>query len=424
MDSPSPETSFVERRATRRQYEPLLPEFFPVKLVGPFISVDFAIGSTFERAVSSLSRRYPAREALLDTGVAIDTRVTPRKVLAWLRSMPSYQAGMQLRLGHDTDAGLAFDKSAELVELVHPGRSVVYLTRRPLSAPERSFFARPRPNLLLMPTATPRSAALGVLADPLELVRSAEGLDPRRIHWVVGPLVSDSLRDAERIVDALPPGSHLTLRALDRLGLAHLEAAAISEEALRQLDHRALARRVAVTDWSCRFGLAAVGRGFFDVDRITSQADLGRRALDLATCAACPSRTQCHGTLDLSAFQRRLARELETLGLTLAAPPVRTGRRSFSVAVLEPTSRGDEAYLSHALGQPISVSLSAGSPGGGEPSGSRHVDGAVLRRWWGHGFLPVNELNAAAQNALEDLRRRLGERVPAPLRGRTTPFAA
>jgi hypothetical protein len=423
MDSPCPDATFVERRATRRQYEPLLPEFFPVKLVGPFISVDFAIGSTFERTVSSLSRRHPAREALLDTGVAIDTRVTPRKVLAWLRSMPSYQAGMQIRLGHDTDAGLAFDKSAELVELVHPGRSVVYLTRRPLSGAERSFFARPRTNLLLMPTATPRSAALGVRADPLELVRSADGLDPGRIHWVLGPLVSDSLRDAERIVDALPPGSHLTLRPLDRLALAQLEAAPISEEALRQLDHRALARRVAVTDWSCRSGLAAVGRGFFDVDRITSQADLGRRALDLATCAACPSRTQCHGPFDLSAFERRLAPELETLGLTHAARPVRTGRRSFSVAVIEPTSRGDEAYLSHALGQPISVSLS-GSPGGGEPPGSRHVDGAVLRRWWGHGFLPVNELNAAAQNALEDLRRRLGDRVPGPLRGRTPPLAA
>lgn len=31
---------------THRAYEPLLPEFFPVKLVGAFISVDFVVGSS------------------------------------------------------------------------------------------------------------------------------------------------------------------------------------------------------------------------------------------------------------------------------------------------------------------------------------------------------------------------------------------
>jgi hypothetical protein len=405
-----------DRRSTHRRYEPLLPEFFPVKLVGSFISVDFAVGSPLDRTTAALSRRHPVREALQDAGVAIDTRVSPRKMLAWLRSMPSYHAGMQIRIGHDGDAGLAFDKSAELAELVHPGRSVVYLTRRPLGAAERAFFGRARPNLLLMPTVTPRSAALGARADPLELVRSAQGLDPRRVHWVLGPLVADSLPDAERIVDALPPGSRLTLRPLDLIALARLGAAPLPAEALRGLDHRALTRRVAVTDWSCRSGLAAVGRGFFDVDRITAQADLGQRALDLATCAACPSRTQCHGELDLGSLQRRLAVGLRTLGLTLALPAVRTGRRSLSVTVRERACRGDEAYLSHALGQPIAVSLSSGAPGSAEPCRPRPLDVTVLRRWWATGFLPVNELNAAAQNALEDLRRRLGTRTPGPLR--------
>jgi len=417
MDPTDRAPSLADRRAAHRRYEPLLPEFFPVKLVGPFISVDFAVGSPVDRAAAALARRHPVREALQDAGAAIDTRVSPRKVLAWLRSMPSYHSGMEIRLGHDTDAGLAFEKGAELAELVHPGRSVVYLARRPLSAAERSFFARPRPNLLLMPTATPRSAALGARADPLELVRSAQGLDPRRIHWVVGPLVDDSLPDAERIVEALPPGSRLTLRPLDPPALARLRATPLPAGALRRLDHRALARRIAVTDFSCRSGLAAVGRGFFDVDRITSQADLGRRALDLATCAACPSRTQCHGELDPRALERRLAAGLATLGLSLAAPPVRTGRRSLAVTVREPAGRGDEAYLCHALGQPVSVSLFSGATGRAEPCGPRPLDAAVLRRWWAHGFLPVNELNAAAQNALEDLRRRLGERIPAPLRG-------
>ena len=416
MNAAAAHASLVDRRMAKRQYEPLLPEFFPVKLIGAFISADFVVGCPFD-CLFCISRRHPAREALFDTGVALDTRVSPRKVLAWLRSMPSYRAGVQLRLGHDTDAGLAFEKSAELIKLVDAGRSIVYLTRRPFGATERAFFARPHTNVLLKLTATPRSADLGVRADPMELVHSAEGLDPSRVHWVLGPLVAESLPDAERIIDALPQGSCITLKPLNTLGLPHLEAVPpLHTAALLGLEHRALARRLVVTEWFCRNGIAAVGRGFFDVDKITGQLDLGRRALDLVTCIGCPSRTQCHGDLDAEAFERRLARELVTLGLTMAGPPERTGPRSFTIRVIEPSSRGDETYLNHALGQPVSIRLSTREPGRSEGGSFCNVDTAVLRRWWAHGFLPVNELNVAAENVLDDLRRHLGDRLPRALR--------
>jgi hypothetical protein len=408
--------AFVDRRTARRAYEPLLPEFFPVKLSGAFISVDFVVGDPFDRA-SHCDTLHPARRALHQAGVAIDTRVSPRKVLAWLRSMPSYRAGVQLRLGHDADTGLAFEKSAELVELVDSSRSIVYLSRRPFDAAERAFLARPRANLLLQLTATPRSAALGVRADPMELVRSAEGLDARRIHWVLGPLAADSLADAERLVEALPPGSRLTLRSLGAPGQAAPEGTPLpSALALQKLEARAVARRLAVTDWFCRAGLAAVGRGFFDVDRITAQSDLGRRALDLVTCADCPSRTQCHGALDLRELQRRLEQELSTIGLNLANPPARTGPRSLALEVLEPATRGDETYLNHALGLPVSVTLRSREADPTRTTLARDLGPAVLRRWWSRGFLPVTELNMAAQNVLDDLRRRLGSRTPQVLR--------
>jgi hypothetical protein len=416
MDAAATRPLSIDRRASKRQYEPLLPEFFPVKLIGAFISVDFVVGCPFDCAFC-ISRRHPAREALFDARVALDTRVSPRKVLAWLRSMPSYLAGVQIRLGHDTDAGCAFEKSADLIELVDPGRSIVYLTRRPFRAAERTFFARPRANVLLKLTATPRSATLGVRPDPLELVHSAEGLNPRRLHWVVGPLAGDSLPDAERIIDALPQGSRITLKPLNPLGLPDLQAVpALPTKALLGLERRAQGRRLVVTEWFCRNGLAEVGRGFFDVDKITGQLDLGRRALDLVTCVECPSRMQCHTELDAEAFEHRLARELRTLGLTLAAPPERTGPRSFTLHVAEPSSRGDETYLNHAVGQPVSITLSTRERGRSEGGSFCNVDAAVLRRWWAHGFLPVSELNVAAENVLGDLRRLLGDRLPGALR--------
>lgn len=405
-----------ERRIHTKRYEPLLPEFFPLKLIGAFISIDFVVGCRFDCSFC-ISRRHPARSALFDAGVAIDTRVSPRRMLSWLRSMPSYLAGVQLRMGHDTDAGLAFDKNAELITLVDPSRSVVYLTRRPFPAVQRDFFAQPRPNVLLKLTATPRAADLGVRADPLELVRSTAGLDPRRMHWVVGPLVASSIPDAVRILDALPPGSRLNLKPLNTLGQATLAAIPpIPDEALADLERRALARGQVVSEWFCPNGIAAVGRGFFDVDKIAAQSDPDRRARDLATCGACPSRESCHGDLDLATFERRLAQELRVIGLTAKAPPQRTGPRSFLLQVAEPSSRGDETYLNHALGQPVNLTLSTRERGSSEGGSFCNVDPGVLRRWWSQGFLPVNELNLAAERVLDDLRRRLGDRLPPALR--------
>jgi hypothetical protein len=394
----------MNRRASARTYDAQLPEFFPVKLVDAYISVDFVVGGGFGGS-SCAPRRHPARRALSEAGVVLDTRVSPRRMLAWLRSMPSYRAGVQLRIGHDTDGGLEFEKSAELIELLDPGRSVAYLTRKPFAPHERAFFAAPRPNLQLELTVTPRSTALGVTQDPLELVRSAAGLDPRGLHWMVGPLAGDGEAEAARLLAALPPGSRLTLRPLEVAGHPELVGVApLGQAARARLEAEAHELGLTVTDWTCRSGLARVGRGFFDVDRLTGQADLARRAHDLITCAACPSRTQCHTPLDEATLLSRLPGELGVVGLTLTAPPARTGPRAFRLDVDQPTSRGDETYLSHALGQPVAITLSTRHREG--EGGRFDVDPAVLRRWYATGFLPVTELNAAAEKVLEDLGRR------------------
>lgn len=385
--------------------DPLLAEFFPVKLIGAFIAVDFVSGCSFGCRFC-ISRRHPAREALFAAGRVVDNGATPDQVFRWLRSMPSYRAGVQIRIGHDTDAGLEFGKSAALIERIDPDRSVVYLTRKPLGGDERAFFGTYRKNLLLKPTATPRSFSLGVRRDPLALVRSLSAVDPRMLHWVVGPLAAGSEGDAERILRALPRGSRLTLKPVSTAGLPALQAVApMAAGELARLTALALGLGHDVTEFFCRGGLARVGRGFFDVDKLTGDPDERGRARALAGCSGCDSREQCHAELELAAMRARLDAELRFLGLTLTAEPVRRGPRSFSLSVAEPSSRGEETYLDHSVGAPVSFTLSTREPGGSEGGSFCRVSPEVLARWQANGFLPVDELAEAARRTLAGLRR-------------------
>ena len=142
----------IDRRGTARRYDALLPEYFPVRLVDDFIRVDFAAAAP-------------------GGGPALDARISPRRMLAWLRSMPSYRAGVPIRIGQETGAGVAAVKGAELAELLDPGRPAVWVARQPLTPAERALLSRPRGNLLLEAHLQP-----GAAGDALALVRSAEGL--------------------------------------------------------------------------------------------------------------------------------------------------------------------------------------------------------------------------------------------------------
>ena len=219
---------------------------------------------------------------------------------------------------------------------------------------------------------------------------------------MVGPLSPGDEAEAARLLASLPAGSRLTLRPD--------EAAPAPPAALARLEAAAHRHGHTVTEWTCRGAQARVGLGFFDVDRLTGQSDLARRAHDLITCAACPSRTLCHSPVDEPALAARLDRELRALGLTPAAPPQRLGPRSLRLEVAEPVAAGDEAYLSHALGQPVAVALAQRGPGGRPGAAPAGVTPAVLRRWYATGFLPVTELNGAAEKVLEDLTRRRAAR--------------
>ena len=133
----------MKQRKYTRTYEHLLPEYYPIKLIGAFISVDFIVGCYFNCSFC-ISKRHPSRKELFEEGLVIDNRVSPKKMYQWLSSMPSYLAGVQIRIGHDTDAGLQFGKSSELIDLIEPEHSITYLTRKPFTSEEVEFFGKYR----------------------------------------------------------------------------------------------------------------------------------------------------------------------------------------------------------------------------------------------------------------------------------------
>jgi len=399
----------MERREQIRQYEALLPEYYPVKLIGAFISLDFIVGCSFN-CNFCISKRHPSRKELFEEGIVLDNRVLPQKMYQWLQSMPSYQAGVQIRIGHDTDAGLEFEKSAKLIDLIDNKHSVVYLTRKPFTANEVDFFRKYRKNLLVKPTATPRSQSLQITRDPVNLVRSTSEIDDRILYWVIGPLVDDNQKDTRRVLEALPKRSKLFLKKLNYAGLPHLDnVPPISDVDYEGLEQFALDKGHLVTEWFCN-SLARVGRGFFDVDKIEQQLDSPKKDRELAYCQSCPSHQICYGDMDLGDFRRQLNRHLKLLDLHLLDEPTQTGRRSFEIRVAEPSSRGEETYLNNVINPPISININTREQGRSQGGSFCNVNREVLKRWYSNGFFPVTELNNVAENILDDVRRIFGNK--------------
>ncbi len=392
-------------RKYEREYEQLLPEYYPIKLIGAFISLDFIVGCSFNCSFC-ISKRHPSREELFEERLVIDNRVLPKKMYNWLNSIPSYQAGVQIRIGHDTDAGLEFTKSSQLIDLIDKDHSITYLSRKDFTAEELEFFKRYRENLLIKITATPQSQALNIKRDPLKVIQSTNSLNQNMLYWVVGPLVKDNQKDAEAILEALPKGSKLFLKKLNYYDLPHLNSVEpINEHDYSHLEKIAIANKHMLTEWFCS-SLARVGRGFFDVDKIVSQEDSIKKERELSYCKECSSYNICYQELDLNAFNQQLKEQLDFLELHLLQEPIRTGNRSFEIKVQEPSSRGEETYLNNVIYPPVSININTREQGRSQGGSFCNIDREVLKRWYRIGFFPVTELNNVAENTLTDLRRR------------------
>jgi len=386
-----------------RRYELLLPEYYPIKLIGAFIAVDFIVGCAYNCSFC-ISKRHPSREQLFKEGIILKNPVSPEQMYGWLKTMPSYNAGVQIRIGHDTDAGLQFDSSSKLIEMIDKDHSVTYLTRKPFTREEEAFFSNYRRNILLKLTATPRSNPLETTRNPMNLVRSAENLDPRMLYWTIGPLVEDSKHDAVKIIESLPEGSRVFLKKLNYAGLPHLDAVPpIPDHEYGMLERLALDKGHILTEYFCN-SLARVGRGFFDVDKISQQEDQNKADRETGYCNSCTSERLCHEPLDMDDFNRQLDEQLEFLGLHIIEEPKKTGHRSFEIKVNEPSSRGEETYLNHAIKPAVSININTREHGRSQGGSFCNINREVLKRWYNNRFLPVTELNNVAKMVLNDIR--------------------
>ena len=87
---------------------------------------------------------------------------------------------------------------------------------------------------------------------------------------------------------------------------------------------------------------------------------------------------------------------------------------SFELKVAEPSSRGEETYLNHAISQPVSIKINTREKGISQGGSFCNVELEVLNRWRKNGFLPVEELSKSAANTLVKIRNKCNEQEIIP----------
>ena len=376
-----------------------LLELFPIKLVGGFVTVDQHVGCV--GCAFCLSRRHPVWGRAFEAGYHADGAFdSPEEALALLLRMRSVtEARVPVRFGHNTDSRFQWDFGAALYRQLPSMSPFIFMTRFPVPARHRSLLAG-QPNLLVKVTITPPSRALDVRTDVDAILASVKGLPQENLYFLVGPVVADNVAGAAAVIDALPPGAWGDVKELTRSGIPGMsEVAAPAAGALDGLRTRAAGRGLTMTDWfGCRMR-RAIGRPFYKIDDGGGYMGL--------VCRACPQDALCTSPREVDEGVRAAAR---SIGLTLGAAE-RQGAHTTSYRCEEPSSRGDETYLSELLDHRV---LLSSVPEGSQGGSFSLVDPRVLARWERTGMLPSSDLEGRARR----LALAMARGMEAPTKGR------
>ena len=314
-----------------------LLELFPIKLVGGFITVDQHVGCVGCRFC--LSRRHPLWQQVYASGYhAGHGFESPAQAAALLGSMrPLSEARVPVRFGHNTDSHYQWDFGAALFRQLPAESPFIFMTRFPVPEAQRRWIDG-QPNLLVKVTITPPSRALAVQTDVAAILESIAALPRQNLYLLVGPLVPDNLAGAAAVLDALPPGTWADVKRLTRAGIPPVRDLAIpTGEALAELRRRAVRRGLVMTDFFGCLTRRALGRTFYKYDAAVGYIG--------DTCATCPRESECARVPAREAAQAAARDLAASIGLTLGA--VRwDGPRTARFQCAEPSSRGDETFLS------------------------------------------------------------------------------
>lgn len=365
----------------RRQKESLGErlDLAPVRLVGGFVCVDTHLGCI--GCPFCLNRRYPAPRRVLEARLHAGCTARgfpPARIAAIVRALPSWAAGVPVRIGNLSDVAFGAADVREVVERLDDRHPVFLASRFPVREPVARLL-RARRSALLHLTLTPPAPGDRPGPAPLSaerVVASTAGLPPERIFHVVGPLAAGTEREVARLLGLLPRGAAIGFKELKVDPLAS-GLAPMAPDRIDRLRAEARGAGFRVLRFAGCQARANLGRPFFRAREASR--------LDPEGCACCVNRTVCAAVREPA--PGALAAEVRRLGLEPGAVLVEDGRAS--VGVDQPASRAEEVYLSERFG--VEVRLT------GVWRGDRlrivELEERLLARWERTGFYPVGELS-------------------------------
>lgn len=366
-----------------------LLELFPIKLVGGFIAIDAhagCVGCSF-----CLSRRHSLwRKAFAANWHEPCLFSSVEQALDILLQMkPFTQARVPLRFGHNTDGLFQWDFASSLYKKLPQENPCIILTRFPI--PDRNVsLLQGQSNLIVKITITPPSASLGISTDVQALLSQISLLPRENVYVLIGPVAGDNWQMVPEILERLPAGLWLDIKPLTREGIPGMDAVPVCDDAtLGNLRRLASDKGFQVTDFFGCLLRKRLKRPFYKAGSTPDYCQ--------PVCRNCDQNELCYCERRKTPRFDLIRRHAAGIGLEFGEIK-EIGHRSVLAECTQPTSRGDETYLSEITGTRIIISS---VPPGSEGGTFDQTPEEILVRWESHGLLPVTALRKLARDALQ-----------------------
>jgi len=239
-------------------------------------------------------------------------------------------------------------------------------------------------------TITPPSASLGISTDVEALLSQISRLPQENIYVLIGPVAGDNWQMVPEILERLPTGLWLDIKPLTREGIPGMDAVPVCDaDIIGNLRQIAADKGFQVTDFFGCLLRKRLKRPFYKAGSAPDYC--------LPVCLNCELKELCFCERRKTPRHDLIRRHASDIGLELGEIK-ETGHRAVHVECAQPTSRGDETYLSEITGTRVTISS---VPAGSEGGTFDQTPDEILVRWESHGLLPVTALRKLAQDALQ-----------------------
>lgn len=354
--------------------------FFPVRLLGGFICVDFHFGCN--GCSFCLNRRDPAQRKILDAGIQFDIAsagITPRDVHSLLtRSRAFTSARVPIRIGHITDWQYEIDSAHDFLSLIPDDYPVVLMTRFALSNRQISTLKTTRGAVAHI-TLTPEAPGLEC-SPTAQIIDTARDLPSSKVLYMLRPLAEGSLEHAKAILRELPCRSHVGFHKLSTDSIPTIgDAKPLAEDKIQELRIFAREQGHHLLDYfGCLFR-RNLGIPFFRFGSASLLPD--------SSCLACENNPVCHAALDRNDL---IAVKSAAGDIGIAVDQLVRDNHAINLITQTITGRADEIYISEKSCVEVVISSISRA---NEPV-LKGLSTEVMSRWQAVNLIDVETLNA------------------------------